>query len=98
VAFKVSPRTEAAQCFAGKAWLKGLHDKEPDMVPHELPDQQQVDDMIADLPMRLVSYTEEADFYCVVLQVLPGYMLQNGPLHMQVRSEASTSLCTLPAF
>ena len=68
------------------------------MVPHELPDQQQVDDMIADLPMRLVSYTEEADFYCVVLQVLPGYMLQNGPLHMQVRSEASTSLCTLPAF
>lgn len=39
------------------------------MVPHELPDQQQLEALISDLPLTLKQYRDEPELYIAVLQV-----------------------------
>ena len=41
------------------------------MVPHLLPDQAQLEALIADLPLRIHSYLEEDQLYIATLQVMP---------------------------
>lgn len=54
----------------GRQWLnRQLHEKNPEMVPHPLPDQAQLQDLIADLPLRIVEYVDEDKLYMVLLQV-----------------------------
>lgn len=53
----------------GRAWHTQLHKEKPAMVPNELPDQEQLQQLIADLPFELVQYTDEPDLYITVLQV-----------------------------
>ena len=54
----------------GRQWLnKQLHEKDPEMVPHPLPDQAQLAALIADLPLRIVQYVDEDTLYMVLLQV-----------------------------
>lgn len=54
----------------GRQWLnKQLHEKDPEMVPHPLPDQDQLAALIADLPLHIVEYVDEDKLYMVLLQV-----------------------------
>lgn len=39
------------------------------MVPHQLPDQTQLQALISDLPLRLHSFVDEAQLYIATLQV-----------------------------
>ena len=49
--------------------MQSLHEADPATVPHALPDVYGVMDLIADLPLRLVHYTDTRSLYCAVLQV-----------------------------
>ena len=54
----------------GRQWLnKQLHEKDPEMVPHPLPDQAQLAELLADLPLHTVEYVDEDKLYMVLLQV-----------------------------
>ncbi len=54
----------------GRRWLnETLHSKDPVMVPHLLPDQAQLEALIADLPLQIHSYLEEDQLYIATLQV-----------------------------
>lgn len=54
----------------GRQWLnKQLHEKDPEMVPHPLPDQASLADMISDLPLRIVDFVDEEEHYMALLQV-----------------------------
>jgi len=55
----------------GRAWHRELHKAEPVMVPHELPDKEQLQELTRDLPLELVEYTDEEQLYAAVLQVGP---------------------------
>lgn len=55
--------------YEHRRWLQDLHESSPETVPHPLPDQGQLGDMIADLPLRLVSFVDEPDLYLAVLEV-----------------------------
>ena len=49
--------------------MQGLHEADPATVPHALPDEYGLMDLIADLPLRLVRYMDPPSLYCAVLQV-----------------------------
>ena len=54
----------------GRQWLnETLHDSNPDIVPHPLPDQAQLEALIHDLPLRLTSIVDEPELYIATLQV-----------------------------
>ena len=54
----------------GRKWLnETLHEQDPEMVPHPLPDQAQLEDLIFDLPLHLVKYVDEQQLYIATLQV-----------------------------
>lgn len=55
----------------GRAWHRELHKAQPGMVPHELPDQGKLQELIQALPLQLVSYTDQDELYAAVLQVCP---------------------------
>ncbi len=52
----------------GRAFVDRLRAAEPDVVPHPLPDETALRQLIAGLPLRLVSYEDEPEYYCAVLQ------------------------------
>lgn len=67
----------------GRKWLnEQLHEKHPETVPHPLPDQAQLEALIADLPLRLVDYFDEPQLYIATLQVPENYKLQRDPLQL----------------
>lgn len=67
----------------GRKWLnESLHAKNPTMVPHLLPDQAQLQALIADLPLRLHSFVDEAQLYIATLQLPENYRLERGPIHL----------------
>jgi riboflavin kinase len=53
----------------GRQWHTQLHQERPVMVPNELPDKKQLQQLIADLPLEIVQYTDEPELYIAVLQV-----------------------------
>lgn len=67
----------------GRAWHRELHKAEPVMVPHELPDKEQLQELTRDLPLELVEYTDEEQLYAAVLQVPPGYRFAAAPLALE---------------
>lgn len=55
----------------GRTWLnETLHDSNPEIVPHPLPDQAQLEALNADLPLRLTSFIDEPELYIATLQVV----------------------------
>lgn len=52
----------------GRKWLKGLQQKEPRMVLHDLPAGEELDQMLATVPLQLVSLEDEPEYYCLVLK------------------------------
>lgn len=53
----------------GRAWHAGLRAGSPELVAHDLPDQQALQEMVQDLPLHVASFTDEAELYNVLLQV-----------------------------
>lgn len=67
----------------GREWHAQLHRERPAMVPNALPDKAQLQQLIADLPLELVQYTDEPDLYIAVLQVPPGYQFSAAPVVLE---------------
>jgi SAM-dependent methyltransferase len=53
----------------GRAWHAGLRAGSPELVAHELPDQQALQEMVQDLPLQVASFTDDTELYNVLLQV-----------------------------
>lgn len=67
----------------GRAWHRQLHESDPGIVPHELPDQQKLQELTRGLPLQVVAYRDDPDQYAAVLQVPPGYRFADAPLQLQ---------------
>jgi riboflavin kinase len=68
----------------GRSWHEAYRAANPRIVPHPLPSPEAaVHDMVADLPLELVSYTDEDELYIVVLRVPEGYAHPAAPLRLQ---------------
>lgn len=53
----------------GRAWLRTLQEKDPQMVLHDLPGSEGLKQMLAQVPeLALESLEDEADYYCLVLK------------------------------
>lgn len=91
---QVSP-SERFTVYAGRPWHTAFHKKRPDLVPHPLPDEGQLQEMIHNLPLQMQSFTDEPEFYCAVLAIPPDLSFQGAPLHLQVRHDASVLPNTL---
>eukprot|EP00899_Mesostigma_viride_P016102 jgi/Mesvir1/24493/Mv21849-RA.1 len=61
----------------GRAFVRDLHRANPSLVPHELPDERQLADMVQGLPLRLDSVVDEPDFYVAVLERVEGSAVQS---------------------
>lgn len=48
---------------------QALHESSPETVPHPLPDEYRLAELISDLPLRLIQYLDLPDLYLAVLQV-----------------------------
>ncbi len=49
----------------GKRFVKALHDSDPDIVPHFLPEREQLNGWSQELNMQLSEFIDEPDFYLV---------------------------------
>ncbi len=47
----------------GKRFVKALHDSDPEIVPHFLPEKDQLTEWAKELGMELVEFIDEPDFY-----------------------------------
>jgi hypothetical protein len=54
------------------------------MVPHLLPDEHKLQSLVADLPLKIVNFIDEEDFYLAKLQIPSLYSLEDGPMSLQV--------------
>lgn len=52
----------------GRSWHIGLHDSDGSMVPHLLPDTGALQQLVADLPLQVISHQDEP-YYLALLQV-----------------------------
>lgn len=69
---------------AGRAWHTAFREQNPDLVPHPLPDHEELQEMILDLPLQLESLADDDDFYCAVLACPSDFMFAGAPVHLQV--------------
>lgn len=67
------------------------------MVPHELPGRERLGEMIADLPLEVVSFDDEEEYYCAVLHIPEGYRIRGGPLQLQVRPSLRILYARVPS-
>ncbi|KAK9816431.1 hypothetical protein WJX72_000132 [[Myrmecia] bisecta] len=67
----------------GRQWLAGLHRDAPRLVPHDLPDQAALQQLVADLPLEVRSVRDEPDLYIAVLQVPKCYAFAQSPLYLE---------------
>ncbi|CAL8467470.1 g7008 [Coccomyxa elongata] len=67
----------------GKAWHERLHAEDPEMVPHVLPDEPELQRLTADLPLRIRSFQNNRNLYLALLQVPPAYLIQGRPLELE---------------
>lgn len=52
----------------GRRFVEMLHQREPHIVPNLLPDRSQLLDLFASSGLRLTTYLDEDDFYCVLAE------------------------------
>lgn len=71
---------------AGRKWHTELHQTYPDMVPHELPDLDTLDELLHDLPLAVRSFANEPEFYNAVVAIPPGYSFGGAPIRLKVCS------------
>lgn len=67
----------------GRAWHTSLHEQDPVMVPHKLPDRQALEKLVWDLPLEVVDFVDEPDLYVATLQVPPKYAFSQSPLFLE---------------
>jgi hypothetical protein len=53
----------------GRAWHASLAAGSPDIVPHQLPEKQQLEQLVKDLPLEVVDFRDEEELYLAVMQV-----------------------------
>jgi len=53
----------------GRAWHSQLHRDSPQLVPHELPDAEQLQQLTLNLPLQVVELIDKPQLYAAVLQV-----------------------------
>ncbi|KAL6769932.1 RFK2 [Auxenochlorella protothecoides x Auxenochlorella symbiontica] len=66
----------------GRAWLQEFRQREPEVVPHELPDEVALQRLIHTLPLACREYVDQPDMYRALLQVPLRYAFPGGPLRM----------------
>jgi len=54
-----------------RAWLAGLSEASPEMVPHPLPSREQLAAMTHDLPLQCEAFVDEPELYVAHLQASP---------------------------
>ena len=52
----------------GKTWHEGLKAEDYQMVPHSLPDEATLEQLVRDLPLRIRSFVDNKDLYMALLQ------------------------------
>ncbi len=52
----------------GAKFVRALHNAEPRIVPHLLPEKQELQELICELPLNIVQFRHEADLYLAVLE------------------------------
>jgi len=63
----------------GCHFVEELHEQEPHIVLHALPDRSQLDALVQDLPLRVEEFVDEDDFFLAVLSVPPLYQRDGLP-------------------
>eukprot|EP01026_Neomeris_dumetosa_P058242 TRINITY_DN54069_c1_g1_i8.p1 TRINITY_DN54069_c1_g1~~TRINITY_DN54069_c1_g1_i8.p1 ORF type:complete len:212 (+),score=27.94 TRINITY_DN54069_c1_g1_i8:121-756(+) len=58
----------------GREWNVGL--ESTDVALHTLPDLEQWNRIIKDLPLQIIDYQDEPEYYCTILQVPEGYKMR----------------------
>eukprot|EP01026_Neomeris_dumetosa_P058241 TRINITY_DN54069_c1_g1_i10.p1 TRINITY_DN54069_c1_g1~~TRINITY_DN54069_c1_g1_i10.p1 ORF type:complete len:244 (+),score=29.34 TRINITY_DN54069_c1_g1_i10:121-852(+) len=58
----------------GREWNVGL--ESTDVALHTLPDLEQWKRIIKDLPLQIIDYQDEPEYYCTILQVPEGYKMR----------------------
>jgi riboflavin kinase len=66
----------------GRGWHERYAAKNPDIVPHALPDESALHDLIHDLPLSLDRVDDESNFYLALLRVPEGYAHPRAPIHL----------------
>ncbi|CAG9460952.1 unnamed protein product [Pedinophyceae sp. YPF-701] len=64
----------------GRGFVDKLHAADPVRVPWSYPTREELQAMIADLPLRVASFIDDADNYAAVLEVPAGYTFEGAPL------------------
>ncbi|KAG1657679.1 hypothetical protein FOA52_013773 [Chlamydomonas sp. UWO 241] len=66
----------------GSAWHRDFRAEKPELVPHCLPNREQLQALVADLPLTVANFRDEEGLYLALLQVPPSYALQGGPVRL----------------
>lgn len=66
----------------GCHFVEELHEQEPHIVLHALPDRSQLDALVQDLPLRVEEFVDEDDFFLAVLSVPPLYQVWPARVHV----------------
>ena len=67
----------------GAAYVAGLRQEDPTVVPHLLPDAAAWAAQLLGLPLLLESLVDERDYYCAVLRLPRRYALPDGPRRLE---------------
>lgn len=67
----------------GSRWLAQLQQSNRELVPHLLPSKEKLIEMIKDLPLNLIDFTDDVDScYIALLQVPEGYKHPKAPIYL----------------
>ena len=54
----------------GKTWHEGLKAEGHQMVPHSLPDEATLEQLVRDLPLRIRTFVDDKNLYMALLQAI----------------------------
>lgn len=66
----------------GRPWHETFRTENPRLVPNPLPQQEALEALVRDLPLRVLSVTDEPDFFMALLQVPEGYAHPAAPIRL----------------
>ncbi|KAL4447549.1 hypothetical protein ABPG75_004768 [Micractinium tetrahymenae] len=66
----------------GRPWHESFRAKNPRLVPNQLPQREALEALVRDLPLRVLSVTDEPEFFMALLQVPEGYAHPAAPIRL----------------
>lgn len=66
----------------GRHWHEKYASEHSKLVPHPLPDLEEYEELLMDLPLTLLSLEDEDDFYCALLQVPSNLQSTFSPIYL----------------